>query len=47
MVDILAVVELIIGLVIGFSGKNIYKTSPQLGGFMIGGLLSTDRKSVV
>jgi hypothetical protein len=35
------VVELIIGLVIGFSGKNIYKTSPQLGGFMIGGLLST------
>ena len=41
MVDILAVVELIIGLVIGFSGKNIYKTSPQLGGFMIGGLLTT------
>ena len=42
MMTFISVLELVFGMMIGFSGRNLFKTAPFVGGFMIGGVIGAN-----
>jgi hypothetical protein len=42
MVQIQNIAQILLGLVIAFSGANIFRSSPPLGGFIVGGVVAAN-----